>query len=81
MKHRFLVLALLIFIGQLTAQTVSNIRVSQDPDLGYYSITFDLSGAADGSYIIKANPYKSGKDIGYSDAFLETVMALFILPK
>lgn len=63
MKHRFLVLALLIFIGQLTAQTVSNIRVSQDPDLGYYSITFDLSGAADGSYIIKANPYKSGEEI------------------
>ena len=65
MKQRFLVLVLLIFIAQLSAQTVSNIRVSQDPDLGYYCLTFDLSGEADDSYDIIVIPYKNGKELSY----------------
>jgi formylglycine-generating enzyme required for sulfatase activity len=47
---------------QLSAQTVSNIKINQDQELGYYTITFDLSGKADEVYAIQAMPMKNGRD-------------------
>jgi len=70
MKQALLLLFLLGGLLPLTAQAISNIRVSQDPDLGYYTITFDLSGKAEDLYLIKAVPYKGGKEIS-SPRFLE----------
>jgi hypothetical protein len=34
----------ILFISQFYAQMVSNVRVSRDPDCGYYKISFDLNG-------------------------------------
>jgi hypothetical protein len=47
----------------MAGQTISNVRVTQDPDVGYYTITFDLSGNANETYLIKAVPYKSDMEI------------------
>ncbi len=58
MKDTFLLRLLLLGIGLLLvlpafAQAISNVRVSQDPELGYYKIYFDLSGNADEEFIIQ----------------------------
>ncbi|MDZ4181998.1 MAG: formylglycine-generating enzyme family protein, partial [Candidatus Cloacimonadaceae bacterium] len=58
-----LILITLLGLAGLAAQTVTNIRAKQDPELGYWTISFDLSGNATDTYLIKLTPYKSGKEI------------------
>lgn len=47
----------------LTAQKVTNVRVSQDPELRYYKISFDLGGQVDKLYQIEAVPYKADREL------------------
>ncbi len=64
MRYRLAVILIMLYVATLGAQTVSNIKVTQDPELGYYKISFDLSGKADELYTIKLVPYKAGKELG-----------------
>ena len=63
MKKALALLALLLACSLLPAQKVTNVRVSQHPELRYYQITFDLSGKADELYQIKAVPHKGGREL------------------
>ena len=53
----------ILILGPLTAQTVSNIRVSRLDRSGYYAITFDLSGDPEECYAVKVVPCKQGQEI------------------
>jgi len=63
MKHALTTFMMMLSLSCLSAQTISNVRVSQHPELRYYQITFDLSGKADELYQIKAVPYKGGREL------------------
>ena len=59
-------LAVFVFVcaaALLDAQQISNIRVEQDEELGYYRITFDLEGKASETYNIRAVPRKGGREL------------------
>ncbi|MDI9529909.1 MAG: formylglycine-generating enzyme family protein [Candidatus Cloacimonadota bacterium] len=59
-------LAVFVFMcaaALLDAQQISNIRVEQDEELGYYRITFDLEGKASETYNIRAVPRKGGREL------------------
>ncbi|MDP2172262.1 MAG: hypothetical protein Q8J62_00625, partial [Candidatus Cloacimonadaceae bacterium] len=62
-KAVLLMLITVYWLACATAQTVSNIRAKQDPELSYWKINFDLSGNADDQYQIKLIPFKTGKEI------------------
>jgi hypothetical protein len=64
MKKALALLALLLACSLLPAQKVTNVRVSQHPELRYYQITFDLSGGGKDLYWIQAVPYKTGREPG-----------------
>lgn len=49
---------ILLACGLLPAQKVTNVRLSQHPELRYYQVTFDLKGKTNQSYQIKAVPCK-----------------------
>ncbi len=63
MKHALTTFMMMLSLSCLSAQTISNVRVSQHPELRYYQITFDLSGKADELYQIKAVPHKGGREL------------------
>ena len=63
MKNRVFVILLVMFMAQLGAQTVNNIRLSRDREQGFYEITFDLKGKAGELYYIQAIPYKSDAEV------------------
>ncbi|HOG27560.1 MAG TPA: formylglycine-generating enzyme family protein [Candidatus Cloacimonas sp.] len=69
MRLRLVLFLLAMSAVQLAAQTISNIRISQDKELGYYTITFDLSGKADDLYFIQAVPYKNGNELANPRSF------------
>jgi len=63
MKKALSLLALVLACGMLPAQSITNVRVEQDPTLRYYKISFDLSGNPDELYFIKAVPYREGREL------------------
>jgi len=48
MKKKIFLLLSILFISQFYAQMVSNVRVSRDPDCGYYKILYDINGETNG---------------------------------
>ncbi|MDI9529911.1 MAG: formylglycine-generating enzyme family protein [Candidatus Cloacimonadota bacterium] len=59
-------LAVFVFVcaaALLDAQRISNIRVKQDEELCYYTITFDLEGLASKQYQVTALPRKGGREL------------------
>jgi len=63
MKTALALLILVLACGLLPAQSITNVRVEQDPTLRYYKVTFDLSGKADEIYQIKVVPYKGERNL------------------
>jgi len=63
MKQTLISLMFMLGLVLLAGQAISNVRVSQHPELRYYQITFDLSGQAGDTYQIKAVPYKAGREL------------------
>ncbi|MDD2230008.1 MAG: formylglycine-generating enzyme family protein [Candidatus Cloacimonetes bacterium] len=63
MRKCLLCLMFICCMTMVFAQSVTNIRVIQDPELSYYTITFDLSGKTAEQYMITAIPYKTGNEI------------------
>ena len=55
--------AMFLILNPLAGQQISNVRVSQHPELRYYQITFDLSGKADYVFTIKVVPYKGERNL------------------
>ncbi len=49
----FFCLGFLLLGSGLYAQTISNVRVTQDPELGYYKIYFDLSDNAEDLFLMQ----------------------------
>lgn len=63
MKRALLTLLLLLNLGFVAGQVISNIRIDQHPELRYYRITFKLSGRDDALYQIKAVPFKGDQEL------------------
>jgi len=66
MKNLKFFLSFLIFtnfMSFLIGASIKNIMVSQDPEVGYYKINFDLSGMKNKFYLIKIIPYKDKREI------------------
>ena len=63
MKQTLIALICMLGLGLLAGQTISNVRVEQDPALRYYKISFDLSGKAYDGYVIKVVPYKGEREL------------------
>ena len=47
----------------LSAQKVTNVRSSLEPDCGYYTITFDLEGKGNDLYLLKLVPYLGNREM------------------
>jgi formylglycine-generating enzyme required for sulfatase activity len=57
MKRVLLYCLLLSALAVLSGQAISNVRVSQDPELGHYTLTFDLAGKPKGLFMVEATAY------------------------
>jgi len=53
MKKGIFLLLSILFISQFYAQIVNNVRVSRDPDCGYYKILFDINGETNDCFKIE----------------------------
>lgn len=62
-KMPLLCLLLWLAAGTVQAQKISNIRSTLEPSCGYYTITFDLEGKANESYVTKLVPYLGSREI------------------
>jgi len=62
-RTALLMLALLLLLAPIAAQTVSNVRVDLEPSCGYYIITYDLSGKDGEQYQLKVVPYDGSKEL------------------
>jgi len=51
------------FMSFLIGASIKNIMVTQDPEVGYYKINFDLTGMKNKFYLIKIIPYKDKREI------------------
>jgi formylglycine-generating enzyme required for sulfatase activity len=63
MKKKIFLLLSILFISQFYAQMVSNVRVSRDPDCGYYKISFDLNGKEERTYLISFTATNGNEEI------------------